>query len=609
MTSPARTVTVDDCLSIVEITEPQISPDGRWIALVLNGESGARLVRVDLDAFRSGPAVPRYVTSVEDLDAWSPWPVRAGRGLGGGCFSWMPDSSGVVAAARDGVLWLLPLEGVARRVVTDMSASSPMVDPTGRYIVFVVDQAQIHVVDSTTGVVERVDDGRWDFVSDPLWWKGRPWWTAWNVPHMPWDASTLVSAEEQVGPSSCQLQQPRVSPDGTDLGWLDDTSGWLNLQIAEGRRVAEPFEHGQPSWGERQRSWCFDPNGGTAAFTRNESGFGRLCTVDLATGQVVERAKAVHGQLSWSGRWLVALRTGGKTPTRVVLYDTATWERSDVIVGSAAAWDGHPALVEPSLVEVPASDGTPLHARLYRSTRSNGRLLCWIHGGPTDQWMITFMPRFAYWLDRGYSILVPDHRGSSGHGRAFAQALQGRWGEVDVDDVADVLRRVCAIHGYRSNHVAVLGSSAGGMTALALVARQPEVAAAVVVAYPVSDIAGLDAVTHRFEAHYNRFLMGSPIDTEQRSQERSPIHRPAALAAVPILLFHGTEDPVVPIGQSIRLVESIRAHGGLVEDVVFEGEGHGFRRRESKIVEFERTELFLRRHLGVAEPLPGDRDR
>jgi dipeptidyl aminopeptidase/acylaminoacyl peptidase len=57
------------------------------------------------------------------------------------------------------------------------------------------------------------------------------------------------------------------------------------------------------------------------------------------------------------------------------------------------------------------------------------------------------------------------------------------------------------------------------------------------------------------------------------------------------------------------LVESIRAHGGLVEDVVFEGEGHGFRRRESKIVEFERTELFLRRHLGVAEPLPGDRDR
>jgi len=609
MVSPARTVTVEDCLSVVEITEPQLSPDGRRIAMVLNGESGARLVRIDLDTFRSGGREPRYVTSVEDIDAWSPWSVRAGRGLGGGCFAWLPDSSGVVVVARDGTLWSLPLEGEPRPVVTDVSATSPMVDPTGRHVVFVVDQARIHVADLATGATERVDDGRWDFVSDPLWWKGRPWWTAWNVPHMPWDVSTLASADEQMGPPSCQLQQARVSPDGTGLGWLDDASGWLNLQIAQGRRVAEPFEHGQPSWGERQRSWCFDPSGGVAAFTRNEQGFGRLCTVDLGTGRIVERAKAVHGQLSWSGRWLVALRTGGKTPTRVVLYDTATWERFDVIVGAAAAWDGHPSLVEPSLVAVPASDGTLLHARLYRSARPNGRLLCWIHGGPTDQWMITFMPRFAYWLDRGYSILVPDHRGSSGHGRTFARALQGRWGDVDVGDVDDVLRQVCAAHGYRSDHVAVLGSSAGGMTALALAARNPEVLAAVVVAYPVSDIAGLDAVTHRFEAHYNRFLMGSPIETGRSSEERSPIHRPAALAATPILLFHGTDDPVVPIGQSIRLVESIRAHGGLVEDLVFDGEGHGFRRRESKIVEFERTEQFLRRHLGVAEPLPGDRDR
>lgn len=252
MVSPARTVTVEDCLSIVEITEPQISPDGRWVAMVLNGESGARLVRIDLDAFWSGGSEPRYVTSVEDIDAWSPWSVRAGRGLGGGCFAWLPDSSGVVVVARDGALWSLPLEGEPRLVVSNMSASSPMVDPTGRRVVFVVDQARIHVVDLATGIIERVDDGRWDFVSDPLWWRGHPWWTAWNVPHMPWDVSTLASADGHLGPPSCQLQQPRVSPDGTDLGWLDDASGWLNLQIADGRRVAEPFEHGQPSWGDRK---------------------------------------------------------------------------------------------------------------------------------------------------------------------------------------------------------------------------------------------------------------------------------------------------------------------------------------------------------------------
>jgi len=148
------------------------------------------------------------------------------------------------------------------------------------------------------------------------------------------------------------------------------------------------------------------------AFVRNENGFGRLCTFDLDTGEIVDRAKAVHGQLSWVGDTLVALRTGGKTPTQIVVYDTSdssadgAWPRRTLAIGSNVDWSDHPALVEPTLLEVPAADGTVLHARLYSSAsspRSTGdvRLLCWVHGGPTDQWQGTFMPRLNYWIDRG----------------------------------------------------------------------------------------------------------------------------------------------------------------------------------------------------------------
>jgi dipeptidyl aminopeptidase/acylaminoacyl peptidase len=320
----------------------------------------------------------------------------------------------------------------------------------------------------------------------------------------------------------------------------------------------------------------------------------------------------MHGQLSWAADTLVALRTGAKTPPCIVVYDTSDspdlgddpsvdpsehrpWPRHDLVVGSSAIGKDHPSLVEPQLVTVQSDDGVQLFGRLYVSATSQGRLLCWIHGGPTDQWTVSFLPRFVYWLDRGYDILVPDHRGSTGHGRAYTQALRGQWGDVDVKDVHSLVQRV--VQERNQTPLALMGSSAGGMTALAFLARYPNLAAAAVVAYPVSDMAALDDVTHRFEAHYNRTLLGSPAETQRLSSLRSPRHHVAAIASTPLLIFHGTDDPVVPIAQSEELVAGLRSCGADVEYVVFEGEGHGFRDVDHKIYEYVRTEDFLRRHL------------
>ena len=625
------------CLTGVDIVEPQISPDGRWIASVLNGDRGAFLHCIDIGAIHRGPdQQPLRADDLYAETAWSPWPVRSGRSLGGGSFAWLPDSSGVVVVARTGDLWLLTLKGAndsanePRRLLTWSSDSSeadshltdsagisrvpgpvalPVIDPTGHFVAVTVDQSQVYSVEIATGQCERVDTGDDDFVSDPVWWKGQLHWVVWNVPNMPWDTSVITDAAgERHGSVSCQVQQPQVSRSGQVWGWLDDSSGWLNVQLATGTRASEQYEHGGPSWGERQRSWCFNDEGTKVAYVRNEGGFGRLCCLEIGTGRVVEQGKAIHGQLSWSGDTLVALRTGAKTPTRIVAYDTSgpQWTRHDVLTGAAAieshyssghhSSGHHSSMVEPRLIEAQAPDGAVLFGRLYRSPISRNRVLCWIHGGPTDQWTVTFMPRFLYWLDRGYDILVPDHRGSTGHGRAYTQALRGRWGDLDVADVRCLLTEV--LRDRPDTSTALMGSSAGGMTALAFLARYPGVAAAAVVAYPVSDMAALDEVTHRFEAHYNRTLLGTPEQTRQRSSERSPRHLVEAIAATPLLIFHGTEDPVVPITQSESLVAALGNHRATLEYVVFEGEGHGFRLLENKIAEYERTERFLERHLG-----------
>ncbi|MEP4648826.1 MAG: prolyl oligopeptidase family serine peptidase, partial [Ilumatobacter sp.] len=103
----------------------------------------------------------------------------------------------------------------------------------------------------------------------------------------------------------------------------------------------------------------------------------------------------------------------------------------------------------------------------------------------------------------------------------------------------------------------------------------------------------------RFEAHYTDTLVapndGSP-ESEAAFARLSPIHRAERITS-PLLIFHGTDDPVVPISQSERLVRVVEAAGAPVEFVVYEGEGHGFRRAEHVEDEYERTAAFLDRVL------------
>jgi dipeptidyl aminopeptidase/acylaminoacyl peptidase len=488
-----------------------------------------------------------------------------------------------------------PLLSIEGRTV-----GSPAVSPDGTSVAVVVDQAEVWTIDLVTKQTTRVDDGSHEFVLDPVWFQGSPVWQAWNPPNMPWDESVIMSANGAIAQHpNRQHQQPQTDTTGQHLAWLDDSSGWLNVAIHLGIRANEPFEHGSPTWGDRQRSWCFNSDATRIAFVRNEGGFGRLCTLDIANGTIHEHAKAVHGQLSWVGDTLIAIRTGGKTPPQVVAYDTKvndddhSWPRRTLLIGPTTNWADHPTLVEPQLLQVASRDGDTLHARLYSAPQSNSRLLCMIHGGPTDQWQVTFMPRVTYWIDRGYDVLIPDHRGSTGHGREFTQAMRGGWGDLDVDDVIDLLESLARPR----ERTAIMGGSAGGLTALGVAMRRPDLVGCVRVVYPVCDIAALDATTHRFEAHYNRTLMGDIEKTASKSQERSPIHHTDKLANFPLLIFHGTIDPVVDIAQSRQLARAITAAGGNVELIEFEGEGHGFRSPDNNRREYEVTEAFLNRYL------------
>ena len=155
-----------------------------------------------------------------------------------------------------------------------------------------------------------------------------------------------------------------------------------------------------------------------------------------------------------------------------------------------------------------------------------------------------FLPRVAYWQSQGWDVIIPDPRGSTGHGRSFTQALHGEWGRADVDDVAAVISE-CQRRGWSTpSTTAVMGSSSGGMAVLGVLIDYPK-SVAVELRLSVSDAASLAGATHVLRPITTTTIgpLGDP-----RYEERSMVGQPD-LIRQPLLLMHGTDDPVVPVAQ------------------------------------------------------------
>lgn len=596
------------CAAGRTVGEPRLSPDGGRIALVTTTGGRGAVVVMDLDGGH------------EQVVTTQPTPQGA-RAYGGGTFDWLPDGNALVYAGTDGGLWLQPVAGGPPRLLVAGVAGScaaPAVSPDGTRVAYVVDQRHVAVAGTGEGAPWPVRvSGAADFALDPSWSPDGSTlaWHEWSVPAMPWDASSIVVAPADgraapravAGGEGRSVGQPRFSPDGSAVGHIDDRGGFANLWACEPdgsgahALLGEAQEHADATWGHGQRSWAWSPDGRSVAVCRNvEGGFGDLVVVDLDSREVRRLARGAHGGVSWLGGRLAAVRSGGRTPTQVVVYEGQDLaERRTLARGPVAGFEAAD-LVEPEVVTWPGEDGADVHGRLYGPAHADHGtpppLIAWVHGGPTDQWGVTWNARIAFWVDAGWAVLVPDHRGSTGHGRAYTQAMAGRWGELDVADVAAGLRAAADRGWGDPRRLVVMGGSAGGFTVLNVLASHPDLCAAGVDLFGVADLLDLDETTHRYEAHYLHSILGPLPAAADAYRERSPVNRVGAITA-PLLILQGSDDPVVPLAQSQAIADGLRALGRTVELHVYDGEGHGWGRPETVVDELDRTASFLRRHV------------
>lgn len=299
---------------------------------------------------------------------------------------------------------------------------------------------------------------------------------------------------------------------------------------------------------------------------------------------------------SWSRdrQQLVVSVSSAQRPGDFYLFDRKTGR--SIRFGHVA-----PALAKASLapmkpVRFTARDGVSIPGYLTLPTGRDPKglpLVVMPHGGPAARDHLGYDAWVQLLANRGYAVLQPNYRGSTGYGKAFAKRAEGQWGLAMQDDVADGARWLVAEGTVDAKRVCIMGASYGGYAALQGAARDPALYRCVIAFAGVYDLGGM--------VRYNaRFLGGRAVARWVRTGAPkfgavSPIGYPERIFA-PALLVHGARDLTVPVKQSREMAEKLRAASRPVEYLEQPLGDHGLSRAEDRLSFLSAVDAFLAKH-------------
>lgn len=223
-----------------------------------------------------------------------------------------------------------------------------------------------------------------------------------------------------------------------------------------------------------------------------------------------------------------------------------------------------------------APDGLEIHGYLARpASREIHPLVVFIHGGPVwtyaNSWCLT-MPLVPFLVSRGYSVLLPNPRGSSGRGQTFARLVCGDMGGAEAGDILAGVQSLVDDGLADDGRIAVMGGSHGGYLSAWLVTQTDRFAAAVC-AFPVTDLFS-GVFTGTPSEAVPPFIASEPFEVTGQFFTRSPIMH-AANVRTPVLVIAGANDRCVGISQGLEFHRALARAGLRSELVTYPQEGHG----------------------------------
>ena len=202
-----------------------------------------------------------------------------------------------------------------------------------------------------------------------------------------------------------------------------------------------------------------------------------------------------------------------------------------------------------------------------------------------------------YWISRGFTVAEVNYGGSSGFGRKYRERLNYKWGILDSYDCKALVLNLIRLNLVDRTKVAILGNSAGGLTAINALCESDFFKVAIC-KYPVLDLNDMHHKTHRFEKGYLNSLIGEFSKFSNEYKVRSPINKLHQLKK-PVLLFHGKKDLVISYKKTLQIKEKLLRNNKDSEVIIFDNEGHGFQNTNNKKKVLIKTKEFLEKTLNI----------
>ncbi len=408
----------------------------------------------------------------------------------------------------------------------------------------------------------------------------------------------LESGEARTIGSVANFKSVRWASDGNTLLMLTDLGDSEFLQLCRLDPTSEEIAIVHAANGRDVEAWALAADTNLLATVENDRGYSvlRIGPMDGERPIIDELPRGIVTDLSWSpdGNSLAFVLTTPTDPPSLWIWRDGATE---------VAWrPEHARLRFADLEPVTwrSSDGKDIPGWFAlpqgRQPERGHPAVMWVHGGPVGQSRPNFRPDIQMLLAQGFAVLMPNVRGSSGYGRAYAVADEVERRLDSVADLADGRNWLASHPAIDGERIGIMGQSYGGFMVMSAISEYPDLWRAAVNYYGIADFVTLLAGTGPWRRSHRAAEYGDPERDAALFARISPIHRVDQIN-VPVLIAHGARDPRVPIGESEQYVTALRERQKQVSYVTFDYAGHGFIRPDHRRRIYRAVAEFFTAHL------------
>jgi dipeptidyl aminopeptidase/acylaminoacyl peptidase len=355
----------------------------------------------------------------------------------------------------------------------------------------------------------------------------------------------------------------------------------------------------------------FSRNGKYRVTAINEDARTKMKIYDTATGKLVSlpqlpNADITGVNISPSEKLMAFYVNGDRSPGNLYVYDFMS-KKVTKLTDSLNPEINTADLVDSQVIRYKSFDGVEIPSILYKPKNASATnkvpALLLVHGGPGGQTRVGYSPLTQYLVNHGYVILGVNNRGSSGYGKSFFAADDGKHGREPLWDCVEAKKYLASLGYVDEKKIGIAGGSYGGYMVLAALAFKPEEFAVGVDLFGVSNwVRTLQSIPPYWESFRKSLYreIGDPSKDLENLKAVSPLFH-ADKIVKPLIVLQGANDPRVIKPESDEIVDNIKKRNGVVEYVLFDNEGHGFTKKANEIRAYKAILDFLDRYLKNAD--------